>query len=645
VKIHLRDALNSTLSLCLLLALVLGGVRPAESAPKLEPATNLQPPGPVASLLVRATGGPGSSAFVGTHVSSDLGGGAADLADLLVFKQPGAANKRPIILVPGMGACYSFSCFLFDIDCDPDDWKWTPLPTRGSAQQLYQPLMDQLAAAGYTEDNHLLTVVFYDWRKPIAESAGRLKAKIDEVKAQTGATQVDLIGHSMGGVVARAYVQANGEARDVAHLIQLGGPNKGAPKAYPYWEGLYLYRLLPEEYTILPTLIYYMVRLAGPEALHLFRREIPSFLEMLPTEDYVQWDDPDHEDPPIPEQTMAQRNLYLAQLNADLASLFAHTDVSAFVGDQLETPMRFYVRERHWWDRPYWDDGEPTWSRKDEFLGTKGDGTVPRWSTELPSPAHVLTFDGVGHSDLPKNQDAIDAIFATLGIPKVAPPRPGTGTDEPRQQLLVLALDGPAHVTVTDPLGRSVGLNVASLTEAEYVSEPSSPFKMVVVPTGLEGTFEIEVDGHTGGPYQLAMLDTFNPPPEVVEDVTALWDRAQSQIEPGTTVEFSLTYTQETSPTTTLVAVTPLIETPLWAGSTTVPGRALPGRQVQVRDAHSGDLLGSATVDAAGHLSVQLAQPLEAWQKIYPECEGKRGVAVTVGGPVRYLPLVGRNGP
>ena len=31
--------------------------------------------------------------------------------------------------------------------------------------------------------------------------------------------------------------------RDVAHLIQLGGPNKGAPKAYPYWEGLYLYRL------------------------------------------------------------------------------------------------------------------------------------------------------------------------------------------------------------------------------------------------------------------------------------------------------------------------------------------------------------------------------------------------------------------
>jgi pimeloyl-ACP methyl ester carboxylesterase len=577
--------------------------------------------------------------------AANVVGGTAVKGDIPVSSPAAVANKRPIILVPGMGSCYSLSCFLFGIDCDPDDWKWTPLPTGGSAGQIYQPLIDQLAAAGYTEENHLLTVVFYDWRKPVAESAGWLKDKITQVKAQTGATQVDLIGHSMGGIVARAYVQGNGGVHDVAHLIQLGGPNKGAPKAFPYWEGLYLYRLLPEEYTVLTTLIYYLVRLAGPEALHLFRREIPSFQEMLPTVDYLRLDDPAQGDPPVPERDMVQRNLSLAQLNADLAKLFAHTDVSAFVGDRLETPVRFYVRERHWWDRPYWDDGVPNWGRKDEFLGTAGDGTVPRWSTELPSPAHVVPFDGVAHSDLPKSQDAIDAVFATLGIPQVAVVQPSAAAGEPCHQLLVLALDGPAHATLTDPLGRSVGPALASLPGGEYVAHRDHSFKVLVIPTELEGTFEIDLEGHGAGTYQIAMLDTFNPPPDVVAEVTSLWDTARSRIEPGSTVEFSLTYTQETSPTTSLMAVTPLIGTPLWSGSTMVPGRALPGSPVQVRDLQGDALLGSAISGADGHFAVPLAQPLEAWQQIYPASEGKAGVAVTVGGPVGYLPLVSRHVP
>lgn len=58
-------------------------------------------------------------------------------------------------------------------------------------------------------------------------AARRLGAYVDEVRAATGADTVDLIGHSMGGVVARYYVTLGGGDGKVANLITLGSPHSG----------------------------------------------------------------------------------------------------------------------------------------------------------------------------------------------------------------------------------------------------------------------------------------------------------------------------------------------------------------------------------------------------------------------------------
>ena len=63
-----------------------------------------------------------------------------------------------------------------------------------------------------------------------------LKKKIDEVKAKTGSSKVDLIGHSMGGLVARQYIESDAYAGDVDQLIFLATPQLGSPKAYMMWE-------------------------------------------------------------------------------------------------------------------------------------------------------------------------------------------------------------------------------------------------------------------------------------------------------------------------------------------------------------------------------------------------------------------------
>jgi pimeloyl-ACP methyl ester carboxylesterase len=60
-----------------------------------------------------------------------------------------------------------------------------------------------------------------------AAAARQLGWFVDEVRERTGATEVDLIGHSMGGVVSRYYVSLAGGDRYVKNLITIGSPHQG----------------------------------------------------------------------------------------------------------------------------------------------------------------------------------------------------------------------------------------------------------------------------------------------------------------------------------------------------------------------------------------------------------------------------------
>ncbi len=60
-----------------------------------------------------------------------------------------------------------------------------------------------------------------------AAAARQLGWFVDEVREATGAAEVDLIGHSMGGVVARYYVTLAGGDPHVKNLVTLGSPHHG----------------------------------------------------------------------------------------------------------------------------------------------------------------------------------------------------------------------------------------------------------------------------------------------------------------------------------------------------------------------------------------------------------------------------------
>jgi len=57
-----------------------------------------------------------------------------------------------------------------------------------------------------------------------------LQGAVEELCAATGAPQVAIVAHSMGGLVARAWMRAHGEAR-VARIVTLGTPHHGTSLA------------------------------------------------------------------------------------------------------------------------------------------------------------------------------------------------------------------------------------------------------------------------------------------------------------------------------------------------------------------------------------------------------------------------------
>jgi len=63
-------------------------------------------------------------------------------------------------------------------------------------------------------------------------TAQQLATKVDQVLAQTGATKVDLITHSMGGLSSRYYVKFLNGGPKVDEWVSLGGPNHGTDFAY-----------------------------------------------------------------------------------------------------------------------------------------------------------------------------------------------------------------------------------------------------------------------------------------------------------------------------------------------------------------------------------------------------------------------------
>lgn len=95
-------------------------------------------------------------------------------------------------------------------------------------QDVYAPIIRHLEKTGYREDRNLF-VFAYDWRRSVFDNAKALEAFVRE-KVPDG--KVDILAHSMGALVARAYVVEGEGGERVARLFSAGAPFQGSVKVF-----------------------------------------------------------------------------------------------------------------------------------------------------------------------------------------------------------------------------------------------------------------------------------------------------------------------------------------------------------------------------------------------------------------------------
>lgn len=162
----------------------------------------------------------------------------------------GDTSQLPVILVPGI------------LGSTDGDYGMPSVPAKAPAKQSALEIWDgwwnneAVFPSGWADLRTALRPQYtqgvtlfdcpWDWRVPLADAAGRyLEPCIKLAKDKTGHDKVDIIAHSMGGLLARTYVQGlakkNGAplpyGNDVRRAAFVGTPHLGSPLPYYMWVG------------------------------------------------------------------------------------------------------------------------------------------------------------------------------------------------------------------------------------------------------------------------------------------------------------------------------------------------------------------------------------------------------------------------
>ncbi len=317
---------------------------------------------------------------------------------------------------------------------------------RASPDAVWFPATNSWEGIRPDEDN--VFVAAYDWREnPSPGFKKFLMQQIDEARAVTGSAQVDLVAHSMGGLVARAYIQSLEYRSDVRRLIMLGTPNRGSPDAYYSWGGGKLpppdpNRTVVENLAFNAWLVHLLRSECGPAAIPAslpamtcVRKELPGVGSLLPSARYVgptplgnsgsslyrdngPFVGGDH---PIPYlQLLVANNDFLTELNRNFAVnrlLASGVEVAVIGGSALETLGGIRVNEP---GNAMWEDGQPQFDPIGRIgfavIPGNGDGRTNVCSLTVPgADLPRMHVPGLPHGTLPQTLSGI--VLSLLTAP------------------------------------------------------------------------------------------------------------------------------------------------------------------------------------------------------------------------------------
>lgn len=93
----------------------------------------------------------------------------------------------------------------------------------------------RLTSSGWP-DAHVATLTFEERTGSNRDHAREIAAAVDALLARTGAPEVDVVAHSMGGLATRWYLMAHPDA-PVRRVVFMASPHRGTLSAHLAWGG------------------------------------------------------------------------------------------------------------------------------------------------------------------------------------------------------------------------------------------------------------------------------------------------------------------------------------------------------------------------------------------------------------------------
>lgn len=397
----------------------------------------------------------------------------------------------PVIIVPGLGGSW------------PEHWIYGKM-TIDPITHVYDNLYDEFVANGYSPELNLFTFP-YEWRDSNIENAKLLRDKINEIKQKTNWPKVDIVAHSMGGLLARQYIESDYYQDDVDQLITLATPNNGSPQAYLMWEGgevgpgffnLILQQIFDQEASEAGANLFHYVRL----------RPVNSIQELLPIYSYLR---DKNSNTLMQYPYVYAENDFLEKMNSsEVIKKLDNIEYDKIIGNlnnNVSTISGYNTIIAI--DNGKWVDGYP-----DGFylpIGPKGliksngDTSVPLESAKSDNvPSDYYSEVNASHNDVPTEAQK-DVLELLTGMRPQNEVRRHVITN-----ILVVSAFSPIDLQIVDSSGRRVGKDFATgqiLNEipGAYYTGYDTPSEFLTIPNPGDGEYKILTQGTGSGSYTI----------------------------------------------------------------------------------------------------------------------------------------------
>lgn len=414
---------------------------------------------------------------------------------------PTPSLLQPIVMLPGLGASWNHKAMILGVDQPQTEWYMTP------GIKVYDGLIQTFENAGY-EKNKSLFIFNYDWRQPVETIAKDLEWYINHVVDPAEDVTIDLVGHSLGGLVARTYVQSI-PANLVDQLITLGSPHQGVTKVYHLWEGGDLDSAFSAWQRIGVGLLLHLNKPEFSTSAQTIQAIAPVLKDLLPTFPFLKKNGTEK-----PVDQMQEQNNWLITLNSsvteDLLSLLLNT-VSGNIPDS--TLRWINVNEPNWLEKVLnlWPDGKST--GEEEY--SLGDKTVLSQSAQFGT--NIWNLTNIDHRGLIETSKGQEKIMQILGL---TPSSISTiSADINYEPALIFQLSSPATLSVQGPDGQPAG----------YGDD-----KLIVIPGAATGGYQVKIIGTEKGEYHLHIGQVVN-----TKDI---WITISGIIKSGDIIGYSLNF-------------------------------------------------------------------------------------------------------